>query len=65
MGATDDHNRPSPSSVRPLRQIDEPELKQILERHQQWAQTRTADRPPSGAPADLSCADLKISLDRF
>jgi len=58
MGTADINNHQSQLSGPPLRQIDEAQLQQILEHHQQWAAARDADRQTAGGPGDLSRTDL-------
>jgi hypothetical protein len=42
VGSADNRNHQSQLSGPPLRRIDEPELQQILEHHQQWVDARDA-----------------------
>lgn len=58
MDSENIQNHQSQLSGPPLRQIDEQELKQILEHHKQWADARGAGKQTTGGPADLSRTDL-------
>jgi uncharacterized protein YjbI with pentapeptide repeats len=57
MGSEVNQNQQLQSSGKLLRQVDEQELKQILEHHKQWVDAHAAGEQ-TGGPADLSRTDL-------
>jgi hypothetical protein len=65
MGSADNRNHQSQLSGPPLRRIDEPELQQILEHHQQWVDARDAGQQTVQGPGDLSQVVLKLSSDQI
>jgi uncharacterized protein YjbI with pentapeptide repeats len=58
MGTEDNRNLAPHSSMPHLKKIDEQELKQILEHHQQWVQAQRTGQQTQHMPADLSRTKL-------